>query len=408
MSALTRQIKRISGMNRNTRLFLWMIAIYGLGNSVFQLLFNLFILARGDDLAFLGLLKSSTSMAALVLGFPLGVLTDRIGIRRSMFIGVLCASVGLGALVMAPVQGLLLLAAAVMGVGNALFRAAGPAFVAQNTCEDDRPTAFSLQSSLRMLVAFGGSIVGGAMPGWFAIWLGTPLEGVLAYRAALLLAASVMILSLIPMLVARQSDRATPEISTSVALSLRSLLWRRDVRRLVATQLIISLGAGLLIPYLNIFLKGRFGISDHLLGWIFAIYQLLIGVGTLAAPMLAERWGEVQTIVGTQLASLPFLMALGFAPFLPVAIGALWLRAMLMNMSNPLYTAFAMRQARDRERGKVGALLGATSSVGWMIGPGVSGLVQQNLGFAPLFLTTGATYLLASLLMRLFFKKPVD
>jgi MFS family permease len=408
MSALTRQIKRISGMNRNTRLFLWMIAIYGLGNSVFQLLFNLFILARGDDLAFLGLLKSSTSMAALVLGFPLGVLTDRIGIRRSMFIGVLCASVGLGALVMAPVQGLLLLAAAVMGVGNALFRAAGPAFVAQNTCEDDRPTAFSLQSSLRMLVAFGGSIVGGAMPGWFAIWLGTAQEGVLAYRAALLLAASVMILSLIPMLVARQSDRATPEISTSVALSLRSLLWRRDVRRLVATQLIISLGAGLLIPYLNIFLKGRFGISDHLLGWIFAIYQLLIGVGTLAAPMLAERWGEVQTIVGTQLASLPFLMALGFAPFLPVAIGALWLRAMLMNMSNPLYTAFAMRQARDRERGKVGALLGATSSVGWMIGPGVSGLVQQNLGFAPLFLTTGATYLLASLLMRLFFKKPVD
>jgi MFS family permease len=207
------------------------------------------------------------------------------------------------------------------------------------------------------------------------------------------------------MLLVRQNDRETPEVSASVALSLRSLLWRRDVRQLVATQLIISLGAGLLIPYLNIFLKERFGISDHLLGWIFAIYQLLIGAGTLAAPILAERWGEVRTIVSTQLASLPFLMALGFAPFLPVAIGALWLRAMLMNMSNPLYTAFAMRQAKEQERGKVGALLGATSSVGWMIGPGVSGFVQQNLGFAPLFLTTGATYLLASLLMRLFFKK---
>jgi len=382
-----------------------MIGIYGLGNSIFQLLFNLFILARGDDLAFLGLLKSSISLAALVLGLPLGMLTDRIGIRRSMLLGVICSSVGIGALVLAPVDGLLLLAAAVLGIGNALFRAAGPAFIAQNTTEDEQPTAFSLQSSLRMLVAFGGSIVGGAIPGWFAVRLGIGPESAAAYRATLLIACFTMGLSLIPLLVIRQRKRPEPGPLVGVAFSIGSLLRRQDVRRLVVTQLIISLGAGLLIPYLNIFLKVRFGISDHLLGWVFAIYQLLIGVGTLAAPILSERWGEVRTIVGTQLASLPFLMALGFTPVLPVAIGALWLRAMLMNMGNPLYTAFAMRQARDKERGKVGALLGATSSVGWMIGPGVSGLVQQHLGFSPLFLTTGATYLLASLLMHLFFKE---
>jgi predicted MFS family arabinose efflux permease len=111
----------------------------------------------------------------------------------------------------------------------------------------------------------------------------------------------------------------------------------------------------------------------------------------------------VRTIVASELASLPFLLALGFVPVLPVAVGAFWLRATLMNMGGPLYTAFAMEQAEEDERGKLGAMLGLTWSVGRGIGPGISGVVQQQVGFTPLFLATGATYLVAALLLQVFF-----
>jgi MFS family permease len=178
---------------------------------------------------------------------------------------------------------------------------------------------------------------------------------------------------------------------------------RRDVLRLLMPQLIISLGAGLLIPYLNVFFKQRFAISDSLLGISFGISQLGMGLATTFAPILAERWGKVRTIVASELASLPFLLTLGFVPVLPVAIGAFWFRATLMNMGGPLYTAFAMEQAKEEERGKLGALLGLVWSIGRGIGPGISGVVQQRFGFTPLFLTTGGTYLVAAILLRAFF-----
>ncbi|MFQ6101620.1 MAG: MFS transporter [Anaerolineae bacterium] len=403
MSTLTQQIRRAAGLSRNAKLYLVMTAINGLGHGLFMLFFNLFILARGNDEAFLGLLMSLNSLAALVLGLPMGLLSDRLGRKRAMLLGLFIMIAAGAVLLLSPVDWPLVVAEVFLGGGNALFMATGPAFMAENATEDERPTLFSLQSGLGLLVAFAGSGIGGPVPALFAGLLGVPPESATAYQATLLTAAGLMGVSIIPLLMVRERLRYVEEGADRSSLSLRSLPLHRDVLRLLVPQLIIGLGAGLLIPYLNVFFKRRFGIADSLLGLTFAVSQLLMGLATLSAPMLAERWGKVRTVVFTELASLPFLMALGFAPLLPVAIGAFWLRAMLMNMGSPLYTAFAMEQAQENERATVGAMLGLAWSVGQGIGPGISGLVQRSVGFTPLFLTTGTTYLAAALLLQAFF-----
>ncbi len=404
MNALTRQVRRAGGLSRNAKLFLVMTAINGLGNGIFMLFLNLFILARGNDEVFLGLLMSLMSLAALVLGLPMGILADRLGRKRAMLLGSLLSTTAAAILILSPADWPLAVAAVALGGGNALFMATGPAFMAENATEEERPTLFSLQFGLMMLVAFAGSAIGGPLPAWFAAMLGVHPESATAYRVTLLIAEGVMVFSLIPLLMVRTQPRRAEAGVGGPGLSFRSLL-RRDVIRLLVPQLIIGLGAGLLIPYLNIFFKQRFGVADSLLGLTFAVSQLLMGLATLVGPMLAERWGKIRTVVVTELASLPFLLLLGFAPLLPVAIGAFWLRAMLMNMGGPLYTAFAMEQAQEEERGTVGAMLGLAWSVGQGIGPGISGLVQRSVGFTPLFLTTGATYLAAALLLQTFFAR---
>ncbi|HEC35927.1 MAG TPA: MFS transporter [Anaerolineae bacterium] len=403
MNALARQVRRAGGLSRNAKLYLVMTAIFGLGNGFFMLFFNLYILARGNDEAFLGLLMSLNSLSALVLGLPMGLLSDRLGRKQAMLVGLFIMVAASAVLLLSPVDWPLMMAEILLGGGNALFMATGPAFMAENATEDERATLFSLQSGLMMLVAFAGSGIGGPVPALLAGLLGVPPESATAYQVTLLMATGLTGVSLIPLLMVRERARSTERPADKQSLSLRSLPLRGDILRLLIPQLIIGLGAALLIPYLNVFFKQRFGITDTLLGMIFAISQLLMGLATLVAPMAAERWGKVRTIVFTELASLPFLMALGFAPLLPLVIGAFWLRAMLMNMGNPLYTAFAMEQAREEERGTVGAMLGLAWSVGWGIGPGISGLVQRSVGFTPLFLTTGATYLVASLLLLTFF-----
>ncbi len=404
INAFTQQWRRMAGLSRNAKLYLSTVAINGLGYNITWLFLTLFILARGNDKTFLGLFMSLISLAALFLSIPMGILTSRIGCKRAVLVGLLLGIVANVLLALSPFDGLLLLAAAMFGAGNALRMAAGPAFIAQNVVDEDRATAFSLNFSLTTLTGFVGSMIGGLMPAWFAILLHVGPESVPAYRATLLVACGVLGLSTIPLLMIREQSRPSQDATGETILFMRSLL-RRDILWLMAPQLIIALGAGLLIPYLNVFLKERFAIADSLLGLTFAISQLLVGLGALSAPMLAERWGELCTVVATQLLSIPLLLTLGFAPVLWAAIAAFWLRGVLMNMGAPLYTTFAMRLAREEEQGTVGAMLGMSWSVGQMLGPGISGAVQQRAGFTPLFLTTGATYLVATLLLRTFFKE---
>lgn len=402
MGAIVGQVKRIGRLRPNAKLFLLMTAIQGLGGGIFSLFLNLFILARGNDETFLGIFMSLHSLSALGLGLPMGVVADRLGRKRSLLFGALLSLTGVLIAVLSPLDWPLVAAAVAWGAGSAVYMAAGPAFMAENADPSERATLFSTHSGIMMLVSFAGSVVGGPLPALFSSLLGVAPESAGAYRATLLVAAGVMAVAYVPLLRLKEQPQPRGEAGNGNGIALGSLL-RGDVVRLLVPQLIISLGAGLLIPYLNIFFKQRFAISDSLLGLAFGVSQLGMGLATMLAPLFAERWGQVRTIVVSELASLPFLLALGFVPILPVAIGAFWLRATLMNMGGPLYTAFAMEQADEEERGKLGAVLGLTWSVGRGIGPGISGVVQQRFGFAPLFLGTGATYLLAAVLLRTFF-----
>ncbi len=397
MNSLTRQLRRATGLSRNAKLFLVTVSVSAMGSGIFMLFMNLFVLSRGNDEAFLGLLMSSMSLSALLLGLPMGILVDRLGRKRAMVAGATLSVAATLLLTLPPADWPLLVAAVFYGAGNALFMASGPAFMAENATEDERPTLFSLQSGLSLLMGFLGSAVGGSFPALFGILLQVHPESVTAYRATLLTAEGIMAFALIPLLMIRE-ERVRPAGEHRRPFTLRDFPFRRDVVALLVPELIIALGAGLLIPYLNIFFKQRFHIPDSILGLTFAVSQLLMGGATLLAPILAERWGKIRTVVFTQLASLPFLLTLGFVPVLPIAVGAFWMRAMLMNMAGPLYTAFAMERVRENERGTVGAMIGVAYSVGQSIGPGISGFVQRSFGFPPLFLTTGATYLFAALL----------
>jgi len=44
-------------------------------------------------------------------------------------------------------------------------------------------------------------------------------------------------------------------------------------------------------------------------------------------------------------------------------------------------------------------------NLGWAVGPFVSGVVQQNYGFAPLFVTTAILYFIAIILQWKFFDR---
>jgi len=128
-------------------------------------------------------------------------------------------------------------------------------------------------------------------------------------------------------------------------------------------------------------------------------------VATIVGPRIAERLGsKIRAVVVTQGASVLFLLLMGFSPLFWLSGAAFLIRSALMNMSNPLYSAFTMEQTPERERGAVNSLLQLMWEVGWTAGPYISGVVQARYGFAPLFVGTATLYGLAIGLTWVFFR----
>jgi MFS family permease len=79
-------------------------------------------------------------------------------------------------------------------------------------------------------------------------------------------------------------------------------------------------------------------------------------------------------------------------------------------MGGPLYEAFAMEQVTARERATISGLMGMSWNIGWAVGPYVSGYMQENpnIGWKPIFLITCSFYVLAAILIRVFFQHRDD
>src|SRR5262245_51980524 len=103
----------------------------------------------------------------------------------------------------------------------------------------------------------------------------------------------------------RTTDRRQSPISNlqSLISNLRSRLpdfWQGILDRpgpllcLLIPPLLISFGAALLIPYLNLFFKQRFDIADTTLGAIFAALNVSIGVAALLGPAISMRIGKIR------------------------------------------------------------------------------------------------------------------
>jgi MFS family permease len=151
--------------------------------------------------------------------------------------------------------------------------------------------------------------------------------------------------------------------------------------RLLIPGFLIALGAGQVIPYLNVFIEGKFDLDLAALNVIFAVTSLGTTIAILVQPALARRFGKVGSVVLVQGASIPFLVVLGFSPILGTVIIAMMVRNSLMNAGNPIASAFAMEQLRPAERATYSATASLLWSLGWVIAGLWYSLLQDSLGF---------------------------
>jgi MFS family permease len=391
---------------RNARLFLLATVIGGVATSGLQLFFNIYLRSRDFDLDFIGLINAIPAAAALVVGVPMGMLSDRMGRRRAMFIGLGLSTLAAWGMVSAPSRELMLVMACCKGIADSLYVLSQAPFMMRAAGEKERTLLFSLNFGLTTISGAVGNLLAGQLPAWFGHWLGVGAESPQAYQAVLTVSVLSGGLSLIPVWLIREMKWPGGRREPPVGLEDFRKLLRPAVLRLAAPNFIIGFGAAILIPYMTLFFKGRFAVPDAQLGLLFSLSAALTGVATVIGPAIAHRLdSKIKAVVLTQGASLFFLLVMGFVPNFGVAGGSFLMRAALMNMASPLYSAFSMEHTSERERGAVNSVMTLMWEVGWTVGPYLSGVVQARWGFSPLFVLTGLLYAVAIGLTWRFFGK---
>lgn len=389
-------IQPLRSFHRDARLFLWMTVVNGIILSGWQLFFNIYMLQNGFTREFLGIINSLPSLTALLFGIPIGRLSGRIGRKRAIMIGLFLSSLSFLGQVVFKEPIVLMLMTALTGICNMFVIVSISPLLMKLSDTDNRTLLFSLNYGLQTIAGAVGSLFAGQLPALFGSLLDVGATSAVAYRAVLIVTVLLGTTALIPMwkLTEPETHQTKPQpVSRGTGMMFGPT---RSIVNLATPNFLIGVGAAILIPYMNVFFKDRFAISDSLLGLLFSLSSLFIGIGSLIGPRLSLRLGgKIRTVAFTQLSSVLFMLMIGFIPSLWIAGFAFLMRAALMNMAAPLYSAFCMEQTPEYQQGLASSVLNVAWQIGWSVGPFISGVVQQRYGFSPLFITTTILYLIA-------------
>jgi MFS family permease len=402
------QIRQVGKLNRPARLFLLALTLDGFLFTAYGLFFNFFILADGHSREFLGLINAMPSIAALILGLPMGMISDRIGRKLSMLIGFTLANFGIITMLLVHSPIVMLVMAFIWGAAAQLYVISQAPFMMKVSDDSSRDMLFSLSYGVFPLASTFGNILAGMLPGFFSRVFGLPMQSAAAYQVVLLVSVVSSFLVLVPILLIKEPHTVnhTPEIPIRHATfaSIWGIIKRPLTIKLTLPNLVTGFGAAMLMPYLNIFFVERHHMGDQALGILFAASSLLIGVATFIGPRLVGNvGGKIRLIVLSQGVSLVFLVVMGFSPLAWLSVFGFLVRGTLMNMVAPLFDAFAMERTKEAEQGTINSLRVLAWSFGWAVGPYISGIVQQQYGFSPLFITTAVLYTLGIGLTWVFF-----
>ena len=387
--------------NRDVRLYLITTMLIGLtvDGGVYTVLFNLYLLRLGYGPEFIGLVNGSGMLVFALFCLPAGTLSGRLGNRRMMIAGLTLLLIGCGLLPFAEIHtgnwraGWLFITWCFAFVGFAVYFVNTAPFAMKIAHQSERNHVFSVQAALWSLAGFAGSLVGGFLPGIFAIYLGVSLDQPAPYRYSLLTAGLLLIPSVLAIGATREGP--TQPITERPAKGQASPL--RLIALLTLIRLLVVTGVGTLFTFFNVYMDAGLHISTVHIGVLSAIGRLLSIPTALIVPLLTRRWGNGHTAawasLGTAVAMLPLIL---ISHWSAAGLGFIGVLA-LTSIRYPAFLVYTMEVVSPAQRGTMSGAGEMASGLSFSAMALGGGYIIKAFGYRSFFLTGASLTVIGTL-----------
>ncbi len=168
----------------------------------------------------------------------------------------------------------------------------------------------------------------------------------------------------------------------------------------ISPLILISIGAGLTIPFVNLFFNSIFGFTASEFSLLGSFTALLVFIFSLLVPSLRKKYGYWMTIVVVQGLAIICLIIMSIMELyvthsfaLIIAVTAYILRQPLMHMSHPASNELMMNYVGKKNQELISALSSSLWSASWFISAKVfEWLRLLQYQYYEIFLITAALY----------------
>lgn len=347
----------------------------------------------GED--FLGFILSLRIFAVAIFSIPCALFVNKYGRKKGIIVALLFVPIS-GAL-----QGyfqnkwLLSIFAVIQGFSNAFLLVSEGPFLMENSDEKNRLKLFSFAFSDNVFSTMVGYYVFGHISNIFHNFFGI----VNALRYSIIVSGIIGVIGCVFIFFIEETKVTTTDKNNIFYKKAFSVIKQRHPRNFLVYNFIIGFGAGLVVPYFNVYLKYKVNATTDQIGLILALAMGAMGIGGLITPYMAIKFGKVKTIIICQVISIPFLMLIALPPSLIVVSFALFMRNALMNMAGPIVGNLSMEIIKEGERSIFASINNISGNLSRAVSAVVAGFIMKNFsnGYEIPYFITAILYLAATI-----------
>ena len=290
------------------------------------------------------------------------------------------------------------------GIGMMLMRVCSLPFIIRQTDQENSSEALSLSASTWSLsTIFSGLII--STLDWVSIvnFGGWTLN--LDERSTLWIITIIGSSSILFAWKIKEGEQSTDKPKNDI-FSMQEFYDWKLIFKAISPLILISIGAGLTIPFVNLFFNSVFGFSSSEYSIMGSLTAILVFIFSLMVPTLRNKYGYWMTIVVVQSLAIGCLVIMSLTEIYVsyehaafIAVTAYVMRQPLMHMAHPASNELMMNYVGKNNQELISALSSSLWSASWFVSAKIfEWLRLLDFQYYEIFLITALLYMVGVIL----------